>query len=317
MSDDQRTLFDGPGKPPKRTYTRGQVETPCKQCGKPVIGCHARPRVFCSRECQGAHRSETREGAKPKQGKMISCALCGAEFYVHPGAGPVRKYCSRECSYKGLNRQVTIQCETCGREFQKAPSMAGKFCSVDCYLASRDPGKSCEVCGKPLTASRLTFCSPECSAKAQRTGAMFPCETCGKEFYISPQQLNKRFCSRKCLHESRRLKGAGYSYVRQDGYIAVYYPNHPDASARGLILEHRLVAEEKYGRRILRTEHVHHLNGVRDDNRPENIELIDPGDHARISNQSGAEMRAAMKAELEAYRRLYGPLPDSDPDPES
>ncbi len=51
-------------------------------------------------------------------------------------------------------------------------------------------------------------------------------------------------------------------------------PGHPRAREKSpYVFEHILVMEQIVGRHLERDESVHHLNGVKDDNRPENLEL--------------------------------------------
>jgi hypothetical protein len=58
------------------------------------------------------------------------------------------------------------------------------------------------------------------------------------------------------------------------GYVMVWAPEHPRSrnNAR-YVFEHILVMEKTLGRYLVEGESVHHRNGVRDDNRPENLEL--------------------------------------------
>ena len=64
----------------------------------------------------------------------------------------------------------------------------------------------------------------------------------------------------------------GGRYTKREGYIYVYQPEHP-FNIKKYVLEHRLVMEKHLGRYLKKGETVHHKNGIRDDNRIENLEL--------------------------------------------
>jgi hypothetical protein len=61
--------------------------------------------------------------------------------------------------------------------------------------------------------------------------------------------------------------------VDKSGYVLIRMPDHPRANHAGYVREHRLVMEKLVGRYLRPEEVVHHRNGVKDDNRPENLKL--------------------------------------------
>ena len=61
---------------------------------------------------------------------------------------------------------------------------------------------------------------------------------------------------------------------RCSGYIWLYKPEHPNCTKNRYIQEHRFVMEEKIGRYLTSNEQIHHINGIKDDNRIENLELM-------------------------------------------
>ena len=71
----------------------------------------------------------------------------------------------------------------------------------------------------------------------------------------------------------------GGRYKHSKGYIYVYQPSHPYATD-GYVFEHRLVMEKYLGRYLLAIEDVHHINGIKNDNRIENLELMTHGQHS-------------------------------------
>jgi len=149
---------------------------------------------------------------------------------------------------------IIIQCLECGADIRKMPSRhAKKFCSNKCHAEWRRKQ------GPPKFVVQQ-------------------CKHCKKEFTAERSQVwreNYKFCSKECrIAHNRGVNSHSYKggWVRPDGYREVTMNGER-------FLEHRLVIEQKIGRKLLRGEHVHHINKDKLDNRIENLQLISETKH--------------------------------------
>lgn len=104
---------------------------------------------------------------------------------------------------------------------------------------------------------------------------------------------------------------------KHQGYVLTYADDHPNARKDGSIFEHRLVMSQHLGRPLEEWEIVHHRNGVRDDNRLENLELMDgraksskphPPSHSKTPEELKKLLEHLKHNDPKAYDELLASL---------
>ena len=144
----------------------------------------------------------------------------------------------------------------------------------------------CQRCNKEFTAQRsdALWC-PECRlVRAKERTLLYEtkwkdkCPDCGKPMVRRAEYCLR--CSNKRRGEKRRAENNGAwrgGFTKSEGYILRRVAHKSGQGAYRP--EHHLVWEENHGQALPKGWIVHHLNGIKDDNRPENLLALPRGEH--------------------------------------
>lgn len=116
------------------------------------------------------------------------------------------------------------------------------------------------------------------------TNGQLACPDCGTSADLITYRYAKfRGYCRTCMYRHHRAKPTfkGGRSIDGDGYVNVSGQQDHPRQRGGRVYEHILVMEEHVGRHLVHPEQVHHRNGIKHDNRLENLELVSPSDHHR------------------------------------
>lgn len=123
-------------------------------------------------------------------------------------------------------------------------------------------------------------------------------KACGREPLKPKFNKEARENSVKARKGEKGGNNKGGKRINNDGYVEIWMPDHPNSNKKGYVREHRLVMSNYLQRPLFTWEDVHHKNGIKTDNRLENLEILSRSEHSRLHEKIQTEKHKRKKSSV-------------------